>query len=214
MVNPVGASDNRPLKKVLISGVNITVLPDSGAMVSAMDEATFRGCGLDKQLYGASTEAHLLLVLGSFKALTESKTKMKVVTWQSIKGNTQTAPLLSYEDGKDLGMILMTNVVSDESRQDPSEQSKGMENVNGLLEEYKDRFVGIGKLKGVQVDLNVDPGVKPVTQPPRRQPFSIRQKMEEELQHLLEQDIIEKVNEPTGWVAPPVVTPKKDQSQI
>ena len=50
MVNPVGASDNRPLKKVLISGVDITVLPDSGATVSAMDEATFRGCGLDKRV--------------------------------------------------------------------------------------------------------------------------------------------------------------------
>lgn len=82
-----------------------------------------------------------------------------------------------------------------------------MENVDELLEEFKDRFVGMGKLKGVQVDLNVDPGVKPVGQPPRRQPFSVRQKMEEELQHLLEQDIIEKVNEPTGWVSPPVVTP-------
>ena len=38
--------------------------------------------------------------------------------------------------------------------------------------------------------------------------------MEEEIQHLNDQDIIEKVNEPTGWVSPPVVTPKKDQSQI
>ena len=38
--------------------------------------------------------------------------------------------------------------------------------------------------------------------------------MEEEIQHLLDQDIIEKVSEPTGWVSPPVVTPKKDQSQI
>ena len=38
--------------------------------------------------------------------------------------------------------------------------------------------------------------------------------MEKEIQHLLDQDIIEKVNEPTGWVSPPVVTPKKDQSQI
>ena len=37
--------------------------------------------------------------------------------------------------------------------------------------------------------------------------------MKKEIQHLLDQDIIEKVNEPTGW--PPVVTPKKlDQSQI
>ena len=38
--------------------------------------------------------------------------------------------------------------------------------------------------------------------------------MEEEIQHLLDQDIIEKVSEPTGWVSPLVVTPKKDQSQI
>ena len=38
--------------------------------------------------------------------------------------------------------------------------------------------------------------------------------MEEEIQHLLDQDIVEKINEPTGWVSPPVVTPKKDKSQI
>ena len=46
--------------------------------------------------------------------LTESKTKMKVVTWQLIEGDTQTAPLLSYNDGKDLGMsMLVANLVSD-----------------------------------------------------------------------------------------------------
>ena len=38
--------------------------------------------------------------------------------------------------------------------------------------------------------------------------------MEKEIQHLLDQDIIEKVNQPAGWLSPPVVTPKKDQSQI
>ena len=134
---------------------------------------------------------------------------MKVVTWQLIEGDTQTAPLLSYNDGKDLGMILVTNAISEESNQ-PEEKS----NVKEILEEYKDRFEGIGKLKGIQVDLNADPDFKPVAQPPRRQPFSVRQKMEEEIQHLLDQDIIEKVSEPTGWVSPPVVTPKKDQSQI
>ena len=37
---------------------------------------------------------------------------MKVVTWQLIKGDTQTAPLLSYEDGKDLGMIHVSNAIS------------------------------------------------------------------------------------------------------
>ena len=53
---------------------------------------------LDKAVC-AVKETNLIPVLGSFEALTESKTKMKVVTWQLIKGDTQTAPLLSYEDG-------------------------------------------------------------------------------------------------------------------
>ena len=108
---------------------------------------------------------------GSFEALTESKTKMKVVTWQLIKGDTQTAPLLSYEDGKDLGMILVSNAISKEAK-----QSEDTSHINELLEEYKDRFEGIGTLKGIQVDLNVDPDFKPIVQPPRRQPFSIREK--------------------------------------
>jgi len=120
----------------------------------------------------------------------------------AIKGDTQTVPFLSYNDRKDLGMIPVTNAISEESNQ-PEEKS----NVKEILEEYKDRFDGIGKLKGIQVDLNVDPDFKPVAQPPRRQPFSVRQKMEEEIQHLLDQGIIEKVSEPTGWVSPPVVTP-------
>ena len=120
-----------------------------------------------------------------------------------------TAPLLSYEDGKDLGMILVSNAISKEVK-----QLEDASHVKELLEEYKDRFEGIGKLTSIQVDLNVDPKFKPVAQPPRRQPFSVREIMEKEIQYLLDRDINQKVNEPTGWVSPPVVTPKKDPSQI
>ena len=122
-VNPVGQSHNRPLKTVLISGVDITVLPESGATVNAMDEATFKKYGLDKRLkvrksgcqikpYGAASKANTLPVLGCFEALTESKTKMKVITWQLIKGTTRTEPLLGYNDARDLGMILVTNSIA------------------------------------------------------------------------------------------------------
>ena len=88
---------------------------------------------------------------------------MKVVTWQLIKGDTQTAPLLSYEDGKDLGMILVSNAISKEVK-----QLEDASQVKELLEEDKDRFEGIGKLTDIQVDLNVDPEFNPVAQPPRR----------------------------------------------
>ena len=41
-------------------------------------------------------------------------------------------------------------------------QSEDASHVKELLEEYKDRFEGIGKLTGIQVDLNVDPEFKPI----------------------------------------------------
>ena len=77
-----------------------------------MDEATFKKYGLDERVrikksrcqikpYGAAAEANALPVLGCFDALTESKTKMKVIMWKLIKGDTHTKPLLGYEDARD-----------------------------------------------------------------------------------------------------------------
>lgn len=56
---------------------------------------------------------------------------MKVVTWQLIKGDTQTAPLLSYEDGKDLAVIHVSNAISKEAK-----QSEDTSHVKELVEEY------------------------------------------------------------------------------
>ena len=79
-VNRVGQSDNRPLKTVLTSGVDIMVLPESGATVNAMDEGTFKKYSLDERVkikksrcqikqYGAAAEANALPVLGCFTRL-------------------------------------------------------------------------------------------------------------------------------------------------
>lgn len=102
-----------------------------------MDEVTFKKYGLDEMLkikrskfqikpYGAPAEANALPVSGCFDAFTESKTKMKVITRQLIKGDTRTEPLLGYEDERDLRMILVTNSIATEGN--------------------KDRFQEIGKL--------------------------------------------------------------------
>ena len=179
---------------MVINGASVKVLPDSGATVSAVDEATFRRYGLEQNIKVKKSRCQIKPygAVGSFEVLTESKTEMKVVTWQLIKGDTQAALLLTYEDGKDLGMILVSNAISKEVR-----QLEDARQVKELLEEYKDRFEGIRKLTDIKVDLNVDPDFKPVPQPPCQQPFNVREKMEKEIQHLY-QDIIEKVNEPMG----------------
>ena len=83
-----------------------------------------------------------------------------------------------------------------------------------LLEEYADLFQGIGKMEGAQVDLHVDRTVTPVAQPHRKIPFSERTKLEAKLEKLIGDDVIEKVGEPTSWVSPVVITPKRTANEI
>ena len=75
-------------------------------------------------------------------------------------------------------------------------------------EQFLPLYNNFGKLKGRQVQLSVDPEVKPVAQPVRRTPFGLRDKVEAKIQNLLDLDIIEHVEKPTPWVSPIVVVPK------
>ena len=50
--------------------------------------------------------------------------------------------------------------------------------------------------------------MKPVAQPIRRTPFSVRSKVEAKIQELVDFDIIEPAQGPTKWVDPVVVVPK------
>ena len=84
--------------------------------------------------------------------------------------------------------------------------------LRNILTRYKSRFVGIGKLKDVQVDLTVDLEIKPVANKHRRVPFHLRNKVENELDRLKLEGVIEPVKEPTGWVSPVVITNKSDGS--
>lgn len=77
-----------------------------------------------------------------------------------------------------------------------------------IFAKYPDVFEGVGKLKGYELDLHIDDKVKPVAQPVRRLPFGLREKVDEKLDELIENDIIEEVSGPTRWVSALVVVPK------
>ena len=70
------------------------------------------------------------------------------------------------------------------------------------------RFEGLGKLKDFQLDIRIDQNVKPVAQPMRRVPFSMRDKLEQKLNELVDLDVIERAEGPTPWISPVVVVPK------
>ena len=77
-----------------------------------------------------------------------------------------------------------------------------------LQQHFPAVFEGVGKLRGHRATIHIDPTVTPVAQRPRRVPFALRPKVRDHLKDLMEKDIIEKVDGPSPWVSPVVVTPK------
>ena len=77
-----------------------------------------------------------------------------------------------------------------------------------LRAKYPRVFQGLGKLKGFQLKLHINPNIKPLAQPIRRIPFSRRQKVNEKLGELEKLGVIEKVNTPTSWINPLVAVEK------
>ncbi len=78
------------------------------------------------------------------------------------------------------------------------------------MSKFENVFKGVGKLRDYKVKLHVNPDEKPIAQPLRRIPYGLRDKVDEQLNDLLEKDIIEKVDDsPSKWVSPLVVVPKQ-----
>ena len=87
----------------------------------------------------------------------------------------------------------------------------GLQNSDEVLRsKYPKVFGGVGipRLKHRTVQLHINPDVKPIAQPARRVPFSLRGKVEEKINELVSLDIIEPVEGPTSWVNPVVIVPK------
>ena len=72
-------------------------------------------------------------------------------------------------------------------------------------------FKGVGKLKGCNITLHVDPQCEPVAQPVRRIPFGYKDKVNQLLECLVAEDIIEPVEgDGSMWVSPIVIVFKSN----
>ena len=68
-------------------------------------------------------------------------------------------------------------------------------------------FDGIGCLEGTY-QIKIDPTISPVVHPPRKIPFTQREKVKEELDRMEKLGVIRKAEEPTEWVSSLVVVEK------
>ncbi|XP_048583876.1 uncharacterized protein K02A2.6-like [Nematostella vectensis] len=80
-----------------------------------------------------------------------------------------------------------------------------------LLRQYVDCFEGIGCFSG-EFHITLDPTVPAVVHPPRRVPEALQEPLRKELESLVQQGIITKVDEPTDWVNSLVCSTKRNGS--
>ena len=79
--------------------------------------------------------------------------------------------------------------------------------LNKLIREYQDIFHGIGNFPGKH-SFTLRPDAEPVVHMPRRVPVALRNKVEQELDRTVSNNIIMKVTEPTDWVNSMIVVQK------
>ena len=164
---------------------------DSGASTNIIDKQTWewlkrnkvkcKSARSDKKLFAYASQTPLD-VIGTFSC--EVSAGRNTTNAEFFVTNGKGDPLLGRDTATGLGVL---KIGIDIAAVNTSSQTIG----EVLQEKYPEVFSGVGKLKDRAVRLLIDPNVKPVAQPIRRTPFSLRSKVEEKIQELINLDIID-----------------------
>ena len=185
-----------------VGNVKLDFLIDSGSSVNVVDKQTWDylksknvKCTSwkveDERIfpYGVSEG---IKILGKFQTEITCGNESITSTFSVIDGVGR--PILSSNSAKELQLIKV--------------------NVNSIENTHETLFKGVGKLKDYKLKLHIDNSVKPVIQKVRTLPHSVKEKVEKEIDRLISQDIIERVEEPSQWVSPIVPVPKKGGEEV
>ena len=207
---------------IKVHDVTVRANIDSGASVNIIDNNTFEKVTRQSNIKLMKSKIKLfayatktpLDIKGYFETTVESDNKITFARFYVL--NSEADCLLSGDTAIDLG-ILKLNRVSNVTSQPktPTTPSNNVPNtksrpkrLRSLFSKYDHLFQGIGKIPDYKVHLHIDKTVQPTIQKPRRIPFTMREKLSQELRRLESLDIIESVTGPTSWVSPVVCFPK------
>ena len=192
-------SKKTPKTFVSINGVDVEMIVDTGATVNIIDQGSYRKLhkpALKKYTTKAYTygSESAMEFEGKFTATVEKHNKIVPAEFLVVKGSH--GSLMSYDLALELGIVNQIRNVAEHSKTD------------NICDRFPKVFKGLGKVKNVQVRLEVDENVPPVACAYRRQPYHLRKKIAEKIRQLEEQDLIEEVDGPTPWIVPLVSVPK------
>jgi hypothetical protein len=193
---------------VIIGGVEIQILVDSGATCNVINEFTWNRMKQQHVVCDSKKESRTLLaygtnklnVIGTFMAETQVGDKSLQAEFLVVRGEDHC--LIGRDTSIQLGLLWL--------KTDNVNYVTGGNTVYDILKKHEEIFMDntIGKLKDYKLKLHINEDIKPVVQSVRRIPYGLRKKVEDKITELERMDIIEKVDGPTSWVSPVVVAPK------
>ena len=100
-------------------------------------------------------------------------------------------------------------------RKDTASKEQPTKDKQDLISQYPKCFNGVGKFQG-EYHIVPDPNVPPVVHPPRRVPISLKDDIKKELDEMVENGIIVKIEEgePTQWVNSLVYCRKQNRMSL
>ena len=198
-------NDETPKCVAEVLGENIPFLIDSGAVANIVSKTIYEMIKdkvvlekPSKTLY-AFGQSEPLNMKGQFHAVVKVQDKSVNALFFVYDGGNAISNLMSAKTARDLSLLHVQAAVSEQ-------------NLEGVIKSrYSQCFKGVGKLKGCNITLHVDPQCEPVAQPVRRVPFGYKDKVTPLVERLVAEDIIEPV-EGVGsrWVSPIVIVPKSN----
>ena len=112
--------------------------------------------------------------------------------------DTDSQPILGLQACVDLQLVKLLLSI-EEKQQAPM-------TTDTVRKDYPQLFEGMGDIGEAKIQLKEN--AQPVIDAPRRVPLALRDRLKKELERMEEQDVIEKVTEPTDWVNSLVVVEK------
>lgn len=201
-----GESTNEWTEKLCINNTEIQVKIDTGAQVNCMSLYSFKCLKLNTKFIERSTTK--LMSVDNSRILVYGRCVIKCYLANGQTENiefyvikSKCMPILGLKTCIKLKLITRNSIAKVCTLQN--------DDLYKMIEEHKNIFMGIGCFSKPYV-IKLQDNAVPKADPPRRVPIALRESLQKELDNMVQQGIIEKIEEPAEWVNSMVITKKKN----
>lgn len=206
--------------EVVVNNSLASMIADTGAKVSVCGTKQADKWGLMGKMSPSKTKlkpynSEAIPVSGVSRCAVTFGTRSTPVLWHIIKGSCE--PILSGNAAIQLGIVKFNaqpETLLPIRFIDKHCQLNTKNHIQNLMTEYQDIFTTdkLGKMKDHQVILREDKSIKPVITPPRATHYHLQERVQEELERMIKNDVIEEHprTEPAPWISAAHVTYKPD----